>query len=88
MKNDKLGLLIELAFLLTGLAVMWQAYRFCTGDLSFPGFVKPQAADLMSFIQLAAYYFIGMAGFLAAGLWVMWIGRKVSRWTTGESTQA
>lgn len=57
---------LRLGFCLLGIAVAWQAVRFCQGNAPIPGLVEPHFDPLhiMSILPFPLYYIAGV------GLWL------------------
>ncbi len=80
MNRTKLQTPIELFFWLLGVAVAWQAVRFCQGLAPIPFLDKPVPGGLLAWIvQVPIYYMVGVMIWLTAALFVMYGGRAIAR---------
>lgn len=74
---------IRLVSTLLGIAIAWQAVRFCQGHAQVPGLVEPQLNTLSSLsimLQLPFYYLMGIGFWLSAAVLTMICGQMVGRY--------
>lgn len=72
---------IRFGFWFLGLAVAWQAVRFCQGYAPIPGLAEPHFDPLhiMSILPFPFYYIAGIGLWLSAAILTMFVGQIVAR---------
>lgn len=78
-KLNKLQISINLLSVLAGLYVMWQAVRFCYGEVSIPWMIKPEDQSPLWFIGIMFYYLGGITLWISAGILIMKTGQVAER---------
>lgn len=66
---------IELLSMLAGLYIMWQAVRFCYGEVSIFWMIKPEDESAFWLIEIMFYYLGGITLWICAGMLIMQTGQ-------------
>ncbi|MBP8275314.1 MAG: hypothetical protein KAX55_00275 [Propionivibrio sp.] len=82
MTRSSLEMPVRFGFVVLGLAIAWQAVRFCQGQAPIPFLVRPSfdSLPLMSIFLSPLYYIAGIGLWLSAATLTLIVGQIISRW--------